>query len=149
MLNETIDTAPTFTIPTADYPVTITEVERGQWGKFEGDSYRWVLSFGNVANIDGDIIEDKTRWYFTPTRVSSGNKLGKLAAACGLSIDGLTTQAFIGRRLIASVVVEPDENGVLENKITAVRAATSKAAKPAANGATAAAQPVNGGDPWE
>lgn len=133
-------------IPTADYRATVRSFEpaTGQYGP----QVKWTLALGDVENVDGEVEDDKTIWYFTPAEVSSKNKLGKLAAACGYDIAAgvpLTTEDVLGKAVIVTVIVANREDGTPTNKISDIRRAPAKGAK----AAPAAAQPVNGGDPWE
>lgn len=126
MYDQPIELAPTFEIPTADYPFVVREVEvtEGQYG----DQFQWTLSLGKVTNIEEEDIDDKTIRYYTPIRVSTGNKLGKFALALGLDLDGLTTGQFIGRRGTASVVYGPKKNGEVGNTVAAITPPRTKGA---------------------
>lgn len=129
MIFETVTYTP---IPTADYSALVRAFEptTGQYGA----QVKWTLALGDVENVDGDVEEDKTIWYFTPTEVSSKNKLGKLAAACGFDITAgipLTSELIVGKRVIITVVVASREDGTPTNKITDVRRAPAKGAKAA------------------
>lgn len=134
-------------IPTADYTATVRGFEPavGQYGP----QIKWTLALGDVENVEGEIENDKTIWYFTPAEVSTKNKLGKLATACGFDFTAgipLSSTTIVGKTIVVTVTVATREDGSPTNKISDIRRASGKsgAAKPAA-----AAQSVNGGDPWE
>lgn len=143
MYDQPIELAPTFEIPTADYPFIVREVEvtEGQYG----DQFQWTLSLGKVTNIEEEVIDDKTIRYYTPVRVSTGNKLGKFATALGLDLDGLTTGQFIGKRGTASVVYGPKKNGEIGNTVAAI---TPARVKGAAKAAAPVAALADDGDPF-
>lgn len=130
-------------IPTADYRATVRSFETAT-GQF-GPQIKWTLALGDVENVDGEVENDKTIWYFTPAEVSTKNKLGKLATACGFDFtagEPLSSNTIVGKTVVVTVTVATREDGTPTNKITDIRRAPAKGAK------APAAAPVNG-DPWE
>lgn len=139
------------------YPARIEECEEveGQYGP----QFRFKLNLGNVETVTGD-IDEVTLFAYASQKFVGGKKPSKLwdiAAAAGIDCEnapGIDPAVdLVGRTVRVLVAAEPSTKGDgVWNKVTDfMPAKASKAApavKPAANGATAAAQPVNG-DPWE
>lgn len=144
-------------VDTGAYVARIEECEEVD-GTY-GPQFRFKLNLGNVETVTGD-LDEVTLFAYASQKFVGGKKpsnLWKIAAAAGIDCEnaaGIDPDAdLVGRSIRVLVTCEPSTKGEgVWNRVTdfaPVKAGkTAPAAKPAANGATAAAQPVNG-DPWE
>lgn len=138
------------------YNARIEECEDAE-GVF-GPQFRFKLNLGVVETVEGE-MDEVTLFAYTNKTFSGGKRpsnLWKLAAALGIDCEnapGVDPEEFVGKSVRALITYGPNKEGVMVNRVTdfaPVKAGkAAPAAKPAANGATAAAQPVGGGDPWE
>lgn len=117
-----------------------------------GPQFRFKLNLGNVETITGD-IDEVTLFAYASQKFVGGKKPSKLwqiAEAAGIdceNAEGIDPDTdLVGRQVRVLVKAEPSTKGEgMWNTVTDFSRAKANGAKQAAT----AAQPVNGGDPWE
>jgi hypothetical protein len=131
-------------VPIGEYPVKIgprIEEEEGKFGK--------QLRFSLI--IAGGEFKDASFAYWTPCKLTTENKLGKLLQAAGFvweSGDMVDIDDLKGKIVNATIIIGTNGAGEERNKIEGIRP-YKKAAKPAAKPAPAPAPVANDDDDTE
>ena len=110
-------------IPTGEYPARILKVSQDT-GQF-GEQLKFALEIAQGEHKGTQLL------YWTPAKLSSGNKLGKLVIAAGIDFESgevVNIEDVLNRVVSATVIISQKKSDGSEfNKVEGLRAIKKKA----------------------